>query len=122
MNKSDFFAQREASFVKPDEVAKYITDKGICNVHLGLADIETILDVAVLDGRLERRMVDGAYRALKIRDRPTPLACIPCLHCPMQSECQTGHLIAPETCEYLKQYFDLQKTYLGLLGWGESLE
>lgn len=107
MNKNDFFAQREASFVKSDEIAKYITEKGICNVHLELADVETILDIAVLDGYLERRIVDGAYRALKNRDRITPLACTPCLFCSMQTECQTGHIISPETCKYLKQCFDL---------------
>lgn len=112
MNKNDFHAQREVAFIKSEEVAAYIVDKGICKVHLGLADVESILDVAVLDGRLEKRLMDGAYRARKVRARPTALAAVPCLHCPMQFECKTGHLISPEQCEYLKQYFELWFVYI----------
>lgn len=99
-------AQRDASFVRSDEVARYIHDKGICKVNLGVADIESILNVAVLDGHLERR-IDSAYRALKLRHRPTVLASVPCLQCPLQNECHPRHMISPENCEYFKKYFEL---------------
>lgn len=100
-------AQKAASFVRSEEVARYIHDKGFCKVNLGVNDIESILEVAVLDGRLERRMNESYYRALKLRQRPTVLASVPCLQCPLQNECRPNHLISPESCEYFKKYFDL---------------
>lgn len=87
-------------------MAHYIHDKKIFKVNLGVSDIESILEVAVLDGRLERR-ADNCYRALKLRQRPTVLANVPCLQCPLQNECRPAHLISPENCEYFKKYFEL---------------
>jgi hypothetical protein len=103
---SSYLAQREASFVRSEDVLKYIVDSRICKVDLNVGNVESILDIAVLDGKLEKR-VDGAYRALKMRSPPTPLATVPCLQCPVQFECRSGSLISPENCEYFKQYFDL---------------
>lgn len=105
-NKFSFMAQREASFVRSEEVAAYIHDKKICKVPLGVADIESILNVAVLDGKLEMRY-DHSYRALKKRSKSTALATVPCLQCSLQHECRPGHMISPENCEYFKKYFDL---------------
>ncbi|CAK5055705.1 unnamed protein product [Meloidogyne enterolobii] len=78
----------------------------ICRVQLGTADVESVLDIAVLDGRMEKRL-DRSYRALRLRKRTTPLASIPCLQCPMSGECTPGHVISPENCEYFRQYFEL---------------
>uniref|UniRef100_A0A915DAR3 DNA-directed RNA polymerase III subunit RPC6 n=1 Tax=Ditylenchus dipsaci TaxID=166011 RepID=A0A915DAR3_9BILA len=105
---SSFLAQREASFIKSEQVLQYIIDCKVCkeDVNLNVNHVESILEIAVLDGKLEKR-VDRAYRALKIRRRPTALATVPCLQCPMQFECRTGNQISPENCEYFKKYFDL---------------
>ncbi|KAI1730664.1 RNA polymerase rpc34 subunit domain-containing protein [Ditylenchus destructor] len=105
-SKTDPVAQRESSFVKSEDVAKYIMEKGICKINLGVGDVESILDVAVLDGDLEKR-IDHTYRALKIRKKSTALATVPCLQCPVRFECRTGNVISPENCEYFKTYFDL---------------
>ena len=75
-------------------------------------DVEAVLGVAVLDGKLEQRQ-DRAFRSTtngtrnSDRRRTPALTTVPCLYCPMSAECRTGHIISPESCEYFKQYFEL---------------
>ncbi|KAL3092914.1 hypothetical protein niasHT_016721 [Heterodera trifolii] len=105
----DPYAQREASFVESDEVARYIHEKGLCRIQLGVADVESVLDIAVLDGKIEKRL-NHTYRAIRKQQlHPSPLASVPCLQCPVSAECTpgTGHLISPENCEYFRLHFDL---------------
>ncbi|KJH51071.1 RNA polymerase Rpc34 subunit [Dictyocaulus viviparus] len=51
----DFQMQKELSAVRPQEIADFILEKRVLNVTITLEDIERILDVAVLDGAIERR-------------------------------------------------------------------
>lgn len=104
--KNDILGQRDAMYVESDEVAKYIHDKGICKIQLGVSDIEAILDIAVLDGRLEKRL-NHTYRAVKIKRHTTALSTVPCLYCPVSGECSIGHVISPENCEYFKEFYEL---------------
>uniref|UniRef100_A0A183C1L5 DNA-directed RNA polymerase III subunit RPC6 n=1 Tax=Globodera pallida TaxID=36090 RepID=A0A183C1L5_GLOPA len=107
----DSFAQRDASFVESDEVARYIHEKGLCRIQLGVADVErqAVLDIGVLDGKIEKRL-NHTYRAIRKQQlRPSPLASVPCLQCPVSAECTPGlgRLISPENCEYFRLHFDL---------------
>ena len=103
---NDLLAQKNAMYIESDEVARYIHERGICKIQLGIADVEAVLDVAVLDGKLEKRL-NHTYRALKQKYRSTVLSSVPCLHCPVSKECSTGHLISPENCEYFTSFFEL---------------
>ncbi|CAD5209473.1 unnamed protein product [Bursaphelenchus xylophilus] len=59
-NPTDKRKKIEDSFVSSDVVGKYIHDKAISKVELSVSDVESILDIAVLDGKLEKRFV-GDY-------------------------------------------------------------
>lgn len=89
-------------------------------VQLSLKDIEDVLSVAVIDGKVERRS-NNAYRALVHPVFISPLVSMPCYACPMRGECRPGrdylndlirlvllgNLISPEKCEYIKNAFEL---------------
>ncbi|TKR59309.1 hypothetical protein L596_028999 [Steinernema carpocapsae] len=101
----DPLAQREASFVRSEEIATYIRSKGVSKVELTVLDVESVLNVAVLDGHLERR-TDGSYRAIYAAKPLTFLANSPCIHCPLIAECRPNHVVSPETCEYFQKWLD----------------
>ncbi|KAI6208063.1 hypothetical protein M3Y96_00074900 [Aphelenchoides besseyi] len=97
---NDLKAQIEFSHVKADAVAKYIHERGVSKVPLSTADIESVLNTAMLDGKVEKRY-DNSYRAVSRPTFHSPLVSMPCFYCPMRNECQPGHRISPENCEYL---------------------
>ncbi|CAD5207101.1 unnamed protein product [Bursaphelenchus okinawaensis] len=105
-NPTDKRRQVEDAFVASDVVAKYIHDKAISKVELSVGDVESILDVAVLDGKLEKR-IGSQYRAKPQKPFLSPLITTPCFQCPMASECRPGHSISPENCEYIQATFDI---------------
>ncbi|MFH4976653.1 hypothetical protein AB6A40_003362 [Gnathostoma spinigerum] len=104
-NPKDPTSAREFSFVRPMEVANFVKEKGVCRVTLTVADVESILAVAVLDGCVERR-ADGMYRALRSRNINSALAYLPCIHCTVASDCKPGHVISPETCQYFSSWLE----------------
>ncbi|KAL3998484.1 RNA polymerase Rpc34 subunit family protein [Acanthocheilonema viteae] len=102
-HKNDPAAAREFAFVHSAEVAQFIREKGVSRVQLNIADIESILSVALLDGLIERR-ADGMYRALIAKTtRCAPSLC-PCIHCPVEADCRPGYIISPQNCEYFSSW------------------
>ncbi|CAD6196193.1 unnamed protein product [Caenorhabditis auriculariae] len=97
--------QREMSYVRPQEIADYISEKKILNVPLKLEDLQKILDIAIVDGSIERR-ADGKLRASLMVKQPSALVSIPCSVCPVVEDCRPGYVISPETCEYMTQWLD----------------
>ncbi|KAI6178728.1 hypothetical protein M3Y98_00533000 [Aphelenchoides besseyi] len=106
---NDLKAQIEFSHVKADAVAKYIHERGVSKVPLSTADIESVLNTAMLDGKVEKRY-DNSYRAVSRPTFHSPLVSMPCFYCPMRNECQPGHRISPENCEYLHGCFDFSNS------------
>lgn len=97
-------AAKEFSYVRSSEVADFIAEKGVCRVQLTLKDIEKILDVAILDNAVEVR-ADGLYRATNFSNSiNSSLALIPCVHCPVSSDCKSGYVISPQTCSYFDEW------------------
>ncbi|CAI5439295.1 unnamed protein product [Caenorhabditis angaria] len=91
--------------IRPQEIADFISEKRVLNVPLSVEDLEKILDVAVLDGTIERR-ADGKIRACPPRVSASPLVSVPCAVCPVVEDCRPGYSISPETCQYMKQWLD----------------
>ncbi|KAI8050904.1 RNA polymerase III subunit Rpc34 [Syncephalis plumigaleata] len=50
------------------EISKFISDRQISNVALGMEDIECLLDVLVLDGKIERCTPHGIFPDLMMSD------------------------------------------------------
>ncbi|PIO66018.1 RNA polymerase Rpc34 subunit, partial [Teladorsagia circumcincta] len=51
----DISMQKELSCVRSQEVADFIMEKRVLNVSITVEDVERILEVAILDGAIERR-------------------------------------------------------------------
>uniref|UniRef100_A0A0K0CXJ8 DNA-directed RNA polymerase III subunit RPC6 n=1 Tax=Angiostrongylus cantonensis TaxID=6313 RepID=A0A0K0CXJ8_ANGCA len=99
----DLQMQKELSAVRPQEVADFISEKRVLNVAITLEDVERVLDVAVLDGALERRP-DGRVRATWCTIRSSPLVTVPCSTCPVVDDCGSGRVISPQTCRYMADW------------------
>ncbi|VDO85185.1 unnamed protein product [Heligmosomoides polygyrus] len=99
----DLAMQKELSAVRPQEVADFISEKRVLNVTITVEDVERILDVAILDGAIERRP-DGKVRATTSTTRPSPLVTVPCSTCPVVDDCSSGHVISPQTCRYMAEW------------------
>ncbi|VDM77572.1 unnamed protein product [Strongylus vulgaris] len=113
------YVQKELSAVRPQEVflywvelqrltvilqiADFVLEKRVLNVTVTLEDIERILDVAVLDGAIERRP-DGKVRSAWSTSRPSPLVTVPCSTCPVVDDCTSGHVISPQNCRYMSEW------------------
>uniref|UniRef100_A0A8R1DG55 DNA-directed RNA polymerase III subunit RPC6 n=1 Tax=Caenorhabditis japonica TaxID=281687 RepID=A0A8R1DG55_CAEJA len=102
-NPNNIQMQREASYIRPQEIAQFITEKRVLNVPLSLEDLERILEVAVLDGTIERR-ADGKIRACPPRSCISPLVSVPCSVCPVVEDCRPGYVISPQSCQYMKNW------------------
>lgn len=105
-NPHDKKRQIEESFVTSEVVAKYVHEKKVFTVELSVKDVETVLDIAVLEGKLEKRF-ENQYRARNASIPISPMVTVPCFQCPVSFECRPGHVISPETCEYLQKVFDI---------------
>ncbi|KAI9597815.1 RNA polymerase Rpc34 [Syncephalis fuscata] len=83
------------------EIAKFIADRQISNVALGMDDIECLLDVLVLDGKIEK------VSSHAIRDRQVtgnPWTNTPCGKCPIFSFCTEDGPISPNNCDYYTRW------------------
>ncbi|VDO29427.1 unnamed protein product [Haemonchus placei] len=99
----DFSMQKELSCVRPQEIADFILEKRVLNVTITVEDVERILEVAILDGAIERRP-DGKVRATSSTTQPSPLVTVPCSTCPVVDDCSSGHVISPQTCRYMAEW------------------
>ncbi|CAJ0574061.1 unnamed protein product, partial [Mesorhabditis spiculigera] len=100
---SNLEMQKELSLVRPAAIANFVTEKRLLNVTVTEEDIDRILEIAVLDGSAERRP-DGRVRATAHVPEASPLVLIPCATCPVIDDCKPGHVIAPETCQYMRDW------------------
>lgn len=113
----DPLAKRNASFASCHDVCKYISELGISKVQLSEADIETILNTLVFDGKAEMSLVADStsskamssgqkklFRALVPLMPVTGLMRIPCGVCPVSDQCRDGGPISPSNCVYMKDW------------------
>lgn len=82
---------RNASYLSSKEIWQYITDLKFCKVPLTVEEIETILDVLVYDGKIEKTMEreTGSGQVKTYRAVSKPIASagfvrIPCGVCPVR--------------------------------------
>ncbi|RKP05408.1 RNA polymerase Rpc34, partial [Thamnocephalis sphaerospora] len=109
------------------EISKFIADRQISNIALSMEDIQCLLDVLVLDGKVEKRtsgmdfgdMEDGddagmsgsagrddcVYRAVRDRSsKSNPWTETPCGKCPVFSFCTDDGPISPDNCVYFTRW------------------
>ncbi|CAJ0963840.1 unnamed protein product, partial [Mesorhabditis belari] len=101
--KNSIEMQKELSLVRPSEISAYIVEKRVLKMAVSDEDIDRVLEVAILDGSVERRP-DGRLRAIADGIRTSALVTIPCATCPVIDDCKPGHVISPATCQYMKDW------------------
>ena len=87
-------------------------------VELREEDIALILNTLVYDGDLdeiEKSNFTKYYHKVKSYDDDSNRIIkqqVPCLNCPVISQCVEGGLISPITCEYLQKWLKTDSTAL----------
>lgn len=106
------------SSVTAEDVSAFLKSTGVFEVECTLEEMGMILDGLVFDGLLtstagERGELGG--RKAKVRYSlqrggryETPLVQIPCVLCPVRSQCseEPGSVISPYTCEYYTKWLE----------------
>lgn len=118
-HKDNLIAQKQASYALSKEIWKYISELGISKVQLSVADIETILNTLVYDGKVEKSLLvagsamseedDGnlnVYRAIEPLWHTATLMQVPCGVCPVIDQCSEHGEISPSTCVYMKEWLE----------------
>ena len=101
-------------YPKLDPLTEYILDSGICSddVVLTATDINLVLDLMVLDKRLEEVDCGDAgvgYKVTRqslkpIEDAFNVYTEAPCGRCPVFDLCEEGGPVGPSTCEYFNEW------------------
>lgn len=113
-----------------DECWRFIRSSRISNVELRHEDVQALVDALVHDAELEPvalppparagagkaaagRAGGGgsaaavvAYRPLHTTGAAGAFGAIPCAACPLVAQCQEGHQISPESCEYYNSWLE----------------
>ena len=102
-------AAKNASMVSVAEVGKFITDLGISKVTLKDADIQSILQTIVYDGKAEKcESLDGKtlYRAVQSLVSSAGVSRSPCGVCPIIKRCSDQGTVTPAKCQYFIDWLE----------------
>ena len=107
-----------AAAVTAEEVSDFLKSTGVFEVECTLEEMGMVLDGLVFDGLLtSTRAEKGELGGRKAKVRyslqrggryETPLVQIPCVLCPIRSQCseELGSVVSPYTCEYYTKWLE----------------
>jgi DNA-directed RNA polymerase III subunit RPC6 len=101
-----------------NEISEMVRNSGAFKVELREEDIALILNTLVYDGDLDEIGKTNSakyYQKVKNYDDESNRIIkqeVPCLNCPVISQCVEGGLISPTTCEYLQKWLKTDLTDL----------
>jgi DNA-directed RNA polymerase III subunit RPC6 len=104
-----FVDKHPSGYASVEEVAEKIAGSGVSNQILQVEDVENILKTLVYDNVLDEFQGDGSrlYGKSKLNvPKSIPFTDIPCGVCPVFNECHEGGQVAPEKCDYYKQWLE----------------
>ena len=89
-----------------NEISEIVKTSGVATVELTLEELEAVLNTLVYDGEIvEVKKYPKTYqKIMKDQNEVPPKGEIPCLHCPVMSQCIEGGIIAPSSCLYLDKW------------------
>lgn len=90
-----------------NEISETLKASGVFNVELSLDELELVLNTLVYDGELDeiKKYPKTYQRIAKNKEKEIPLKGeVPCLHCPVISQCVEGGIITPSSCIYLDKW------------------
>ncbi|PWW75639.1 RNA polymerase Rpc34 [Tuber magnatum] len=89
-----------------NQVYLWVKSSNLTEVDLAEADIRSLLDVLVYDGKIERVVGDTAYRAVRRPDSINGFAESPCGRCPVFALCKEGGPVSASNCVYFEDWLN----------------
>jgi DNA-directed RNA polymerase III subunit RPC6 len=97
-----------------NEISELVKTSGVATVELTLEELEAVLNTLVYDGEIvEVKKYPKTYQKIMKSEKKEgpPKGEIPCLHCPVMSQCMEGGIIAPSSCLYLEKWLKTDDLY-----------
>lgn len=90
------------------DLENFVANNLAVGKELKRSDVQTLINVLILDDRIEDISTLGESRYAISRNKDAfdthLINGLPCLTCPVNSECRTGFKISPENCIYLNDW------------------
>jgi DNA-directed RNA polymerase III subunit RPC6 len=89
-----------------NQIYLWVKNSNLTEVDLAEADIKSLLDVLVYDGKAERVVGGTAYRAVRKSDTVNGLTESPCGRCPVFNLCKEGGPVSASNCKYFEDWLN----------------
>lgn len=89
-----------------NQIYLWVKNSNLTEVDLAEADIKSLLDVLVYDGKIERVVGGTAYKALRKLSTTNGFTESPCGRCPVFSLCQEGGPVSASNCKYFEEWLN----------------
>ena len=110
---------RKKEMASSEEIHQTVSSNGISRVELSSDETNLVIQTLMYDGRLEvvspsvvqvvgRDTSKIHYKVCKEVMAPNYLTSAPCGVCPVSAQCTEGGEISPATCEYMKNWLNMQ--------------
>lgn len=89
------------------QIHNWLRSTNITKVDLSLANVISLVDVLIYDGKVEKRSDGASYRAIRVNNENIDAFTeSPCGNCPVSDICDANSRVNPITCEYLDKWLN----------------
>ncbi|RKP39952.1 RNA polymerase III subunit Rpc34 [Dimargaris cristalligena] len=93
------------------QVRRFIIEMAISTVDLSVNDVQTLLNILVYDGKIEKRLAAAESMGMDMDsdgddDGRSALVDVPCGNCPVFNQCCIDGVVSPVGCVYFKNWLD----------------
>lgn len=89
-----------------NQIYLWVKNSNLTEVDLAEADIKSLLDVLVYDGKIERVVGGTAYKAVRKIDPTNGFTESPCGRCPVFELCKEGGPVSASNCKYFEEWLN----------------
>ena len=102
------FAPNHTGYPTLNQIYLWVKNSNLTEVDLAEADIKSLLDVLVYDGKVERVVGKTAYRAVRKEEGMSVNGFTesPCGRCPVFNLCREGGPVSASNCKYFEDWLD----------------
>lgn len=105
-NRSASFPPEYTGYPTLNQIYLWVKNADVTEVELAEADIKSLLDVLVYDGRIERTVGGTAYKASRKVDPTNGFTEAPCGRCPVFNLCREGGPVSASNCKYFEEWLN----------------
>jgi DNA-directed RNA polymerase III subunit RPC6 len=93
-----------------NQIYLWVKNSNLTEVDLAEADIKSLLDVLVYDGKVERVVGGTAYRAVRKAEGSSVNGFTesPCGRCPVFNLCKEGGPVSASNCKYFEDWLNVE--------------